>query len=324
MDFGFLNEKIFGSFDYFVKNTSDILISPPVAAALGEGQQQYVNGANMNNKGWELLLGYHNRTGSGLGYSITANASHWNNVITSLPDNVRPAYPGDANHSIVGHSQFSIFGYKTAGLFQSAKDASDAPTQLGVTDGELKGAGRIKYVDINGDGKIDANDQTWLGTTLPKVEYGIRIELNYKNFDLSIFGSGVAGKTGFDPTKFFNSFANVRTNFGPGALGAWTPQNTGSKIPALSILNHNGEDRPSDFYYVNASYFKMRNVMLGYDLPKNIAGKVKMDGLRIYVSGQNLFAFKSKQFTAKDPERATTLDLWPVPTGVTFGINANF
>ncbi|HEY8733314.1 MAG TPA: SusC/RagA family TonB-linked outer membrane protein, partial [Puia sp.] len=302
VDFGFLNEKIFGSFDYFVKNTSDILISPPVAAALGEGQQQYVNGANMNNKGWELLLGYHNRTASGLGYSITANASHWNNVITSLPDNVRPAYPGDANHSIVGHSQFSIFGYKTDGLFQSAKDAAAAPTQLGVTDGELKGAGRIRYVDINGDGKIDANDQTWLGTTLPKVEYGIRIELNYRSFDLSIFGSGVAGKTGFDPTKFFNSFANVRTNFGPGALGAWTPQNTGSKIPALSILNHNGEDRPSDFYYVNASYFKMRNVMLGYNLPKNIAGKMKMEVLRIYVSGQNLFAFKSKQFTAKDPE----------------------
>jgi hypothetical protein len=179
-------------------------------------------------------------------------------------------------------------------------------------------------VDVDGNGKIDANDQTWLGTTLPKVEYGIRIELNYKNFDLSVFGSGVAGKTGFDPTKFFNSFVNARNNFGPGTLSAWTPQNTGSSTPALSLLNHNGEDRTSDFYYVNASYFKLRNVTLGYNLPKNIAGALKMEGLRMYVSGQNLLVIKSKQFTSKDPERANTFDLWPVPTAVTFGLNANF
>jgi len=324
LDFGLLDDKISGSFDYFDRNTSGILISPPVAAAVGEGQTEYFNGANMNNKGWELILSYHNRTAGGLGYTITGNASHWGNVITSLPENVRPAYPGDASHSIVGHSQFSIFGYKTAGLFQSTEEATKAPTQPGVLDGALKGAGRIRYVDVNGDGKIDANDQTWLGTTLPKVEYGIRIELTYKSFDLSVFGSGVAGKTGFDPTKFFNSFVNARNNFGPGTLSAWTPQNTGSAIPALSLLNHNGEDRTSDFYYVNASYFKLRNVTLGYNLPKNVAGALKMEGLRIYVSGQNLLVIKSKAFTSKDPERANTFDLWPVPTAVTFGLNANF
>jgi TonB-linked SusC/RagA family outer membrane protein len=334
VDFGFFDEKLTGSFDWFNRNTSGILIAPPVAAALGEGQTEFFNGADMNNKGWELILGYHNRTASGFGYSIVGNASHWNNIVTSIPDNVRPAYPGDANHSIVGHSQFSIFGYKTEGIFQSTAEAQSAATQPGVLDGALKGAGRIRYADIAGvdangkltgpDGKIDANDQTWLGTTLPKVEYGIRIELNYKNFDLSIFGSGVAGKTGYDPTKFFNSFANVRTNFGPGTLNAWSPENMGSKIPALSILNHNGEDRTSDFYYVNASYFKLRNVLLGYNLPKNIAGKMKMESFRIYVSGQNLFAIKSKEFTSKDPERANTFDIWPVPTGFTVGINANF
>ena len=323
LDFGLFNEKISGSFDYFVRKTTGILISPPVAGALGEGQNQFLNGASMDNKGWEFILGYHNKTSGGLGYSITGNASHWNNVVTSIPDNVRPAYPGDANHNIVGHSQFAIFGYKTAGLFQSQQEAAAAPTQPGVFDGALKGAGRLRYVDVNGDGKIDANDQTWLGNTLPKLEYGIRIELNYKNFDLSLFGSGVAGKTGFDPTKFFNSFVNARNNFGPGTLSAWTPQNTGSKIPALSLLNHNGEDRTSDFYYVNASYFKLRNVMLGYNLPKNLANSIKMESLRVFVSGQNLFAFKSKQFTSKDPERANTFDLWPVPTAVTFGISAN-
>jgi len=264
------------------------------------------------------VLGYHNATAGGLGYSITANASHWKDVITALPDNVRAAYPGDPNHSIIGHSQFTIFGYKTLGIFQTQADVDKAAVQPG------DGVGRLRYADLNGDGKIDANDQTFLGNTLPKVEYGLRVELTYKNFDLAIFGSGVAGKTGFDATKFFNSFVNVRSNFGPGTLSAWTPQNTSSKIPAVTILNANGEDRTSDFYYVNASYFKLRNLMLGYNLPKKIYTRLKMEGMRVYVSGQNLFAIKSKNYTSKDPERANTFDIWPVPTSLAVGLNVNF
>ncbi len=318
VDFGFLNEKVTGSFDYFSRKISGILISPPVAAALGEGQQEFLNGANKTNKGWEFILGYHNSTKGGFQYNITANASHTKDIITSLPDDVRPAYPGDANHSIVGHSQFSIFGYKTDGIFQNQAEIDKAPTQPGATPGHLR------YVDLNGDGKIDANDQEFLGTTLPKIEYGLRIGCSYKGFDLSIFGSGVAGKTGFDPTKFFNSFVNVRNNFGPGTLSAWTPQNPNSKTPALSLLNNNGEDRPSDFYYVNASYFKLRSVALGFNLPNSIANRLRLEGLKLSVSGQNLFVLKSKEFTAKDPERANTFDLWPVPTSITFGLNANF
>ncbi|MFL5789316.1 MAG: TonB-dependent receptor domain-containing protein, partial [Flavisolibacter sp.] len=318
LDFGFFNERISGSFDYYNRNTSNILISPPVAAALGEGQQQFLNGASKNNKGWEAIISYRNTKAGGFTYSITANASHYKDVITELPENVRAAYPGDVNHSIIGHSQFTIFGYKTAGIFQTQHDVDAWASQPGAA------IGRLKYVDINGDGKIDANDQAFLGNTLPKMEYGIRIDLNYRNFDLTIFGSGVAGKTGFDPNKFFNSFVNARNNFGPGTLTAWTPQNTGSKTPALTVLNLNGEDRPSDFYFVNASYFKIRNVMLGYNLPKIISDKLRMENLRIYVSGQNLFAFKSKEFSAKDPERANTFDIWPVPTAVTFGVNVNF
>jgi len=318
LDFGLLNEKITGSFDYFSRNTSNILIQPPVAGAVGEGQQQFLNGASKNTKGWEFILGYHNKTAGGLGYSITGNASHWTDIITKLPDNVRAAYPGDPNHSIIGHSQFSIFGYQTQGIFQTQQEVSAAPTQPG------DGVGRIRYKDLNGDGKVDVLDQTWLGTTLPKLEYGIRIELNYRNFDFSVFGSGVAGKTGFDPVKFMNSFIDTRNNYGPGVFNAWTASKPTSTAPALSILNRNGEDRLSDFYYVNASYFKIRNVQLGYNLPQSLTKIVKMEGLRIYLSGQNLVAFKHKAFYSKDPERAGSFALWPVPTSFTCGINANF
>jgi TonB-linked SusC/RagA family outer membrane protein len=323
-DFGFLNETITGSFDYFYKKTKDILITPKTPGVIGEGQTEVVNSADLDDWGWEALLSYNHRSTSGLSYTITANADHFQNKIVSIPESLRPNFPGDANHSIVGHSPQSIFGYLNEGIFQTSKDAHDAPFQPGVFDGALDGAGRLKYADLNGNDTIDANDQTWLGTTLPKIEYGIRIDLNYKSFDLSLFGSGVAGKTGFDPTKFFNDFVDQRNNFGPGTLSAWTPQNTGSGIPALSLLNHNGEDRPSNFYYVNASYFKLRNVTIGYNFSKSIANSIKMQSLRVYVAGQNLLAFKSKEFSSKDPERANTFDLWPVPTAYTFGINANF
>jgi TonB-linked SusC/RagA family outer membrane protein len=318
LDFGLLSEKLTGSFDWFNRNTSNILIQPPVAGAVGEGQLEYLNGASKNTKGWELVLGYHDRTASGFSYSITGNASHWKDEITKLPEDVRAAYPGDVNHSIIGHSQFSIFGYETAGIFQSQADVNKWPTQPGA------GPGRLKYKDLNGDNKIDVNDQTWLGNTLPDLEYGIRIELGYKNFDFTAFGSGVAGKTGFDPVKFFNSFIDTRNNFGPGVLKAWTAQNPNSQTPALSILDLNNENRTSNYFYTNASYFKIRNVQLGYNLPKSVASSIKMEGLMIYVSGQNLIAFKHKGFLSKDPERANSFAYWPVPTSYTLGINATF
>ena len=219
MDYGFLNEKIFGSFDWYNRNTSNILIQPPVPGAVGEGQLQWVNGASKNTKGWEFVLGYRNRTPGGLSFGIIGNASHWVDKITALPEDVRAAYPGDPNHSIVGHSQFSIFGYQEIGIFQNQQQVNAAPTQPGA------GPGRLQYADLNGDGKVDVNDQTWLGTTLPTLEYGIRIELNYKNFDFSVSGSGVAGKTGFDPVKFMNSFIDTRNNYGPGVLNGWTVRN---------------------------------------------------------------------------------------------------
>ncbi len=318
LDFGFFDQALTGSLDWFNRNTSNILIQPPIPGAVGEGQLQWVNGASKNTKGWEIILSYHNKTSFGLGYTITGNADHWLDKITALPENVRAAYPGDVNHSIIGHSQFAIFGYQTDGIFQNQADVKGAPFQPGASPG------RIRYKDLDHNDTVNVLDQTWLGNTLPKVEYGIRIELNYKNFDFSIFGSGVAGQTGYDPVRYLNSFINTRNNFGPGVLGAWTPQNPHSGIPALSISDLNFEERASDFYYVNTSYFKIRDLAIGYNLPESVAKSIKMLGLRVYVSGQNLVAFKHKAFLSKDPERPTSFALWPKPTSYTVGLTASF
>jgi TonB-linked SusC/RagA family outer membrane protein len=317
-DFGLFGDKIIGSFDYFTRKTSNILIQPPVAGAEGEGQSQYVNGASKSNKGWEFTLSYNNHTSGGLTYTISADAGHFHDEITQLPASVRAAYPGDINHTILGHSQYSFFGYKTDGIFQSQAEVNSAPTQAGAAPG------RIRYADLNGDGKVDASDQKFLGTSLPGLEYGLNISLNYKNFDFSIFGSGVASKKIFDNAKFFSSFIDVRNNFGPGVLTAWTPQNTGSKTPALSLLNLNNEDRTSDYYIVSGDYFKIRNIQIGYSLPKSIASRLSIENIRFYLLGQNLAILKSKQYSGKDPEIGGNLDNVPIPTSVTLGLNVTF
>ncbi len=313
LDFAFLNDKIFGSFDYFTRKTSGILITPPVASALGEGQSKAVNGASKSNKGWELVLGYHGNTSGELKYNVTANFAHFRDEITELPENVRPAYAGNLVNTIIGHSQFDIFGYKTNGLFQSQAEVDAAPKQVGA------GPGRIRYVDTNNDGKIDDLDRTWLGTTLPALEYGLRIDLSYKKFDLSIFGSGVAGRTGFDVYTLFNNLMKGRENVGPGVFNGWTAQNPNTTVPALTLKDNNNEGRTSDYFIVNTSYFKMRNIQLGYSIqPKAVFSKI-----RVYAMAENLFWFKSSSYLSPDPERID-LDPVPIPKTFTFGVNASF
>lgn len=312
-DFAILNNRIFGSFDYFTRKTSGILITPPVASALGEGQSKAVNGASKSNKGWEFVLGYRGMTQRDLKYNVVANFTHFRDRITELPENVRPAYAGNLVNTIIGHSQFDIFGYKTNGLFQSQAEVDAAPVQVGA------GPGRIRYVDINNDNRIDDLDRTWIGTTLPALEYGLRVDLTYKKFDLSLFGSGVAGRKGFDVYTLFNNLMKGRENVGPGVFDAWTPQNTNTNVPALTLKDNNGEGRTSDYFIVNTSYFKMRNIQLGY----SINAKGVFTRLRVYAMAENLFWFKSKKYLSPDPER---IDLGPVPIPktFTFGVNASF
>ncbi|MEO6721530.1 MAG: SusC/RagA family TonB-linked outer membrane protein [Ferruginibacter sp.] len=313
IDFSILRNKIFGSFDYFSRKTTGILITPPVASALGEGQTKPVNGASKSNKGWEFVLGYRGDKIGDFKYNVQLNFAHFRDKITELPENVRPAYAGNLVNTIIGRSQFDIFGYKTDGLFQSQAEVDKAPTQIGA------GPGRIRYVDINNDNVINDLDRTWIGTTLPALEYGARIDLTYKNFDMSIFGSGVGGRKGFDVYTLFNNLMKSRENVGPGVFNGWTPQNTNTKVPALTLKDNNNEGRTSDYFIVSTSYFKLRNIQLGY----NIQPKAIFSRLRLYAMAENSFWFKSKSYLSPDPERID-LDPVPIPKTFTFGINASF
>ncbi|MBT9187571.1 SusC/RagA family TonB-linked outer membrane protein [Zobellia russellii] len=316
LDFGLFKNAVVGSFDYFTRETTDILTTPPIASVIGEGQQRVLNGASTETKGWELSLAYAKAYDSGLSFGISTNFGAFKDEITALPEEVRAAFPGTAENSIVGQSQFSIFGYKTDGLFQSQADVDSSPTQVGARPGGLK------FQDLNGDGTIDSDDRDFIGNTLPDLEYGVRLDVGYKNFDFSVFGSGVAGRIGQDPYILWNNFVQGRENAGLGVLNSWTPTNTDTDIPSSSLAFN--DLRTSDYLFRNNSYFKIRNLQIGYSLPEDIIEKWGgMTKLRIYFQGENLAWFTPNDYIGSDPER-TDVNKIPVPTVLSLGLNVNF
>lgn len=316
MDFSLFNYAVFGSFDFFSRNTSDILTRPPIASVIGEGQQRVLNGASTSTQGWELSLGYTKSMDNGLNITINTNFGAFQDKITFLPEEVRAAFPGTAENSIIGQSQFSIFGFRSDGLFQSQEEVNSSPTQVGARPGG------IRFMDLNNDGVIDSDDRDFIGNTLPALEYGLGVNLNYKNLDFAIFGSGVAGRIGLDPYIFWNNFVQGRENAGLGVLNAWTPDNTGSEIPSLSLAFN--DTQTSDYLYRNNSYFKIRNLQVGYSLPNSILENWKgVSGIRAYFQGENLIWFTPKNYIGSDPER-TDVNRIPVPTVFSVGLNANF
>ena len=317
LDFGFLNGLFQGSFDYFTRKTSDILITPPIASAVGEGQLKVVNGATKSNKGFEFSLGYFAKPMGDFTYNVMTGVSRFRDKITVLPEEVRAAYPGNVTNTIIGHSQFDLFGYKTAGLFQSQQEVDASATQVGA------GPGRIRYVDTNNDGVINDLDRVFFGTTLPAFEYNVKIEAFYKNWDFSVFGSGVSGRSGMDNYAFYNNFIRGRENVGPGVFDSWSPQNTGSSVPKLSLSDVNNETRPSDYFNVSTSYFKMRNMQLGYALGSDFVEKIGLQRVRLYLMAENLFLIKSKSFSGPDPERVD-INAIPIPRTFTAGVNISF
>ena len=321
IDFGFLNNKFTGSFDYFTRKTKDILIQVPYAAIEGEGRSKYLNGATKNNKGFEFVINYQNTAGK-FTYNINANIGSFHDKITYLPASVVRSYPGNVEKNILGQSQTAMFGYITDGLFQNEQEVAASAAQPG------KGIGRIRYKDLNKDGKIDALDQNWLGNQLPDFSYGIGGNIGYKNFMLSFFLAGVQGISLSNGIKSSTDFVGTVAgmNYGTRTLEAWTPQNTGSSIPAVSLVNANDETRSSDYFIENASYLKLRNLQLGYNLPAGIVKRMHMTDLRFYLLGENLFTISDRkgvnQFTGPDPENPS--NYYPRPTRLTLGLNLTF
>lgn len=320
LDFSLWNNSLYGTAEYYMKKTKDILILPPYLAVIGEGGSRWVNGASMENWGVEFTLGYRNKTSFGLTYDVTANLSGYRNKVTYLPEDVQNSYGGNGDKdNILGHPLNSIYGYVADGLFRTQDEINNGVEQDG------KDLGRIRYKDLNGDGKISDADRTWIGVPHPDFMYGLNISLTYKNFDLTMFWQGVYNTDVINDQKFHTDFWSVNetgSNKGIRLLDAWSPLNTDSNIPALSITDNNWESRMSTYFVEKGSYLKLRMLQLGYSLPKVYSKKIGLEQFRLYVSGQNLLTIKSKSFTGIDPE--TPGFGYPIPMTFTAGVNVTF
>lgn len=317
IDFGLFNNRLTGSVDYFVKNTSDILISPAYLAVIGEGGTKFVNGASMQNKGLEVLLSYNGNIAPGLSLTVTGNVATYRNKVTKLPAEVLTSYPGNGqDKTILGRSINSTFGYVADGLFRSQKEVDDYANQIG------KGLGRIRYKDLNNDGVIDDKDRDYIGKGDPEFTYGLNVSLEYKHFDLSFFLQGIQGLQVYNTYKTYTDFSSLwpGTNWGQRTLSAWTPQHPDATIPALTLVDRNNENRTSTYFLEPGSYLKLRNLQLGYSF-QHLFSK-RLQTARVYIQGSNLLTFKSRKFTATDPENPN--NAYPIPVIGTIGLNLSF
>lgn len=325
-DYGFLNQRITGAFDFYYKKTKDILVQTPYIAAMGEGGEPWINGASMNNRGVEFSITYKSNPTKEFLWSVTGNIGTYKTKLTELPSNVINKYAGDGvNDLIIGHSPNEMYGLVADGIFRTQEEVDNHADQQG------KAVGRIRYKDLDGDGVVnEVYDRTWIGNWDPDFFGGITFDFVWKNLDLNIFFEGVFGnqvnsdwKKESDIWLYTNpAWKNHATRM----LDAWSPSNPTSDIPAITNNTSNHEERFSSYFVQDGSYLKLRNLEFGYTLPKTISSKAAMNNLRFYVSASNVFTLKKfwgkDKFTSFDPEYPSYSYLPPFVFNV--GVNITF
>ena len=320
LDFTLFNSSVYGTFDTYIKKVKDMLINPAYLGSMGEGGASWLNGPSLQNWGMELALGYRHTTAYGLKYNINGNLDFYRSKVTYLPETTTGSYVHTAKENLVesGHPYGSIVGYVVDGLFQNREEVL-------ASGQENARVGGLKYADLDGNGIINEQDQTWIFNPVPNFSWGLNVDLSYKNFDFNMFWQGVAGQDVYNDQKFqtdFYSITDAGSNKGNRMLGAWTTANTSSSIPALTTNNTGNENRASTYFVENGSYAKLRQVQIGYNLSNSLIEKLKMTSARIYLSGHNLLTLKSSSLTCSDPENPRWM--YPNSTSITFGIQASF
>lgn len=335
-DIGFdailLNNKLTFKFDWYLKKTKDLLFAPELPGTSGAATAPYINIAAMTNKGVDLELTYSEKWGD-LGFTGTALMTTYRNNIDKIAEGVNffdygggTTRIGANNRNQVGHPMSSFFGYKVIGLFQSAAEVSESPTQDGAEPGFFK------YQDTNGDHKITPADRVFIGNPNPKFTYSFNLSFSWKHIDLSTFLYGSQGQDIFNWNKYW-------VDFWPSFQGqkstellnkSWTFQRTNTTVPRASNKSNFSTNTQVNSYYIEkGSYLRMRTLELGYTVPEDILSGIYLSSLRVYVQAANLFTVT--KYSGLDPElggddRAFGSDTgnYPLVKTFLFGLNLNF
>ncbi|BDU23943.1 SusC/RagA family TonB-linked outer membrane protein [Flavobacterium sp. GSB-24] len=321
------------TFDYYDKKTKDWLVLASIPAYAG-ATAPYINGGDVSNKGFEIGLAYRTRFGKDWNFGINANLSRNQNEVLRIANNEgiihgesNVLFQGldEMNRVEVGKPMGYFYGLKTAGIFQNAAEVA-AGVQPNAQPGD------VRFVDLNTDGKIDANDKTQIGDPNPDINYGVNLELSYKAFDLSINTYGTAGgQNVFGIHDYTRAYTNNTTD----VLNRWTSEGTSNTVPRVTYgTDDNGNyTKFSDLYIQDSDFFRIKNATIGCDLTK-LTDKLKFfSKFRLYVAGNNIYTFT--KYKGMDPEigfgnvnqswaKGIDVGYYPQPRTYMMGLNVNF
>lgn len=322
-------DRLTAEFDYYNKKTDDILIELSTPGYNGNGPNQKVtyNAASVMNRGFEFTMGWRDHVGK-VKYNISINGTTIHNEVLKIGGNsgIDSVLVGGylanglpVTRSKVGLPIGAFYGYKTDGIFQSQAELNAYPHDVQA------GVGDLRFVDMNGDGKIDGNDRTYIGSPIPDFIFGCNFGLEFKGLDFSF---NIQGQTG---NKIFNAKNFIRPdkyNFETNVLNRWTGPGTSTSEPRASFGGYNYN--LSDHFIQDGSFVRLRNIILGYTLPAAWSKKITMQTIRVYVKADNLYTLT--KYTGYTPEiggsdpisNGIDTGIYPITAVFSFGVNLNF
>ena len=306
IDLGMFNNKLTVSTEYFVRKTDNLILNVPVPPSFGYPNASVpANVAAMENKGFELQVGYTERS-KAFKWNASGNISIIRNKVISLAESVPGIESGgnadfgsyNVTRTEAGHPIQSFYGWLVDGIFQSAAQVASSPFQTAATS-----AGDLKFVDVNKDGKITEADRVFLGSYLPKFTYSVNLGGEYKNFSLSLFLQGVQGNKIYNASRVITEGMIRLFGAGKEVLKAWTPSNTGTNVPRAISGDPNQNARTSTRFVEDGSFLRLKNIVLSYNVPgAKLSSLTKnvISNFRVYVSSQNLLTIT--KYKGYDPE----------------------
>jgi hypothetical protein len=299
VDVGFLNNKITFTAEYFNTRTKDMILSRPIPISYGYDTPPTANLGEVENKGFELQLGY-NKSQGDLTFNASGNISVVRNEVLSLGDEGTTISAGDwygdnLTQTKVGEPIAFFNGYLTDGLFQAGESS---PLQPDAEPGD------IRFRDVNGDGSLDNDDKVNIGHFLPDFSYGLNFSATWKGFDASLFLQGVSGNEIYSVVKYELEGMSRLFNSGTAVVDRWTPENTDTNVPRAVSGDPNRNGRASDRFIEDGSYFRIKNLTVGFSIPTETLTSLtnnSLSRLRIYVTSQNLLTL-TKYDSGYDPE----------------------
>lgn len=301
IDAGILDDKLVITLEYFKKRSEDILTNLPIPLHGGLGASLRSNAATIDNEGFEFGATYKSLSASSdFSYNIGVNVTTLRNEVISLGEGVNPITGGGfsqsgvlATRTDVGYPVGAFYGYVVEGLYQNQEEISAD----GRTDAVL---GDFNYLDLDDDGDIDDDDRTFLGDAIPDLTFGVNFNATYKAFDFGLFIQSVQGVDIWNAKRLQFILDGSGGNKISAVQEAWTPQNTNTDIPRLTVRDRANNRRSSDFYVEDGSYIRVKSLQLGYTFPQGILNVLSLSRVRLYVSGQNIFTLTN--YTGFDPE----------------------